>query len=126
MMRTMSACCFTVSLKSSALGMDGLMLPTSDTYPFGIVSHGGPDGNIPELDCCGEAVELWRYPLTLEENTPEPGTLPLLHPQLHHGRPTAALILRRLGHRLHVGMLLQRLPQRFAEDAHATAMDDAH
>src|ERR1700691_279004 len=58
MMRTMSACCFTVSLKSSALGMDGLMLPTSDTYPFGIVSHGGPDGNIPELDCCGEAVGI--------------------------------------------------------------------
>src|SRR5580692_12377703 len=70
--------------------------------------------------------ELWRYPSTFEENTPEPGTLPLLHPQLHHGRPTAALFLRRLGYRLHVRMLLQRLPQRFAEDAHAAAVDHAH
>ena len=69
--------------------------------------------------------ELWRYPLTLEENKPEPGPLPLLHPQLHHGRPTAALILRRLGYRLHVRMLLQGLPQRFAEDAHAAAVDYA-
>jgi hypothetical protein len=27
-----------------------------DTSPFGIVSQWAADGNIPELDCCGEAV----------------------------------------------------------------------
>ena len=45
------------------------------------------------------------------------------YPQLYHRSPAATLILRRLGYRLHVRMLLQRLPQGFAQDAHAAAMD---
>src|ERR1017187_4882281 len=52
-------------------------------------------------------------------------TLPhVLHPQLHHRSPATALILRGLGDRLHVRMLLQRLPQRFAEDAHTAARSE--
>ena len=48
-----------------------------------------------------------------------------LHPQLHHRSAATAFVLWRLGYGLDVGMLLQGLPQRFAEDAHAAAVDYA-
>src|SRR5271157_5410698 len=47
-------------------------------------------------------------------------------PQLDYGRSTSALVDRRFGDRLHMRMLLQILAQGFAEDAHATAVNDAH
>src|SRR5712671_1711228 len=47
MMRTMSACCLTVSLKSSELGMDFLTDAKVVTQlPFGIVSQIAADGKI--------------------------------------------------------------------------------
>jgi hypothetical protein len=33
------------------------MVPTARHFPFGIVSEKAADRNIPEWDCCGEAVE---------------------------------------------------------------------
>src|SRR5260370_37585937 len=47
-------------------------------------------------------------------------------PQLHHRRPPSTLILRGLLDRFHMGMLLQPLPQRLAQNAHAAAMHHAH
>src|SRR5438876_12094493 len=49
-----------------------------------------------------------------------------LQSQLHYRRPRSALVLRRLGDRLNMWMLLQELAQRFAQDAHAAAVDNAH
>src|SRR3981081_1339703 len=49
-----------------------------------------------------------------------------LHPQLHHRRPTATLMLRWLRHRFHVRMLLQILPQSFPQNAHTAAVHHAH
>ena len=66
-MRTISACCFTVSLKSS-VGMDGLTsVAATDTSPFRIVSQSGADRNIPDVDCCGEAVGIRSYRLKAME-----------------------------------------------------------
>src|SRR5438094_888507 len=45
---------------------------------------------------------------------------------LHYRRPRSALVLRRLGDRLNMWMPLQDLAQRFAQDAHAAAMNYAH
>src|SRR5437899_5066939 len=49
-----------------------------------------------------------------------------LQSQLHYRRPRSALVLRRLGDRLNMWMLLQELAQRFAQDAHAAAVNYAH
>ena len=70
-----------------------------------------------------------RDPST-SESRPSDDSPPLcmtnLNPQLHYRCPAAALILRRLGYRLHVRMLLQGLAQGFAQDAHAAAVDYAY
>src|SRR5439155_26044783 len=49
-----------------------------------------------------------------------------LQSQLHYRRSRTAFVLRRFGDRIHVRMLLQELAQRFAQDAHAAAVDNAH
>jgi hypothetical protein len=54
----MSACCLTVSLKSSELGMDFLMDAKVVTQlPFGIVSRIAANGNIAVALICGKTVE---------------------------------------------------------------------
>src|ERR1700674_4665090 len=60
-MRTMSACCLTVSLKS----LESVMVETR--LSAGIVRLRSADLNIPEANCCGEAVEAVLIPLIAEE-----------------------------------------------------------
>src|SRR5579863_3268143 len=62
-MRTMSACCLTVSLKSVASVMGGGCFG-------GIVGQRAAKGNIAGEECCGEAVEYLKYQLAREENPP--------------------------------------------------------
>src|SRR5579872_711574 len=62
----------------------------------------------------------WRFPCLNATKS-----LTKSDPQVHHCGSAATLLLRRLGHRLHVRMLLQGLTQGFAEDAHAAAVDYA-
>ena len=50
-------------------------------------------------------------PIIRSRSTPTPSTK--LHSQLHDCRPTPTFILRRLGYRFHVRMLLQILTQGF-------------
>ena len=49
-----------------------------------------------------------------------------LHFQLRYRRATATFILRRLSHRLHLRMLLQKLAQRFAQNSHAAAVNNSY
>ncbi len=49
-----------------------------------------------------------------------------LNPQLYHRGSTSAFVLCRFRHRFHVWMLLQILPKRFPQNAHAAAVHDAH
>src|SRR5437660_2846829 len=49
-----------------------------------------------------------------------------LQSQLHYRRPRSALVLLRLGDRLHMWVLLQELAQGLAQNAHAAAMNYAH
>src|SRR2546422_2935728 len=117
-MRTMSACCLRLSLKLSEV-MGGAGCSSV------IVRLGGSEGNI------AGAKLLWERCGIREDLVEGRGKLSspaceVLHPQLHHRSPAPTFVLRRLRHRRYVGVFLQILPQRLAQNPHAAAVDDAY
>src|SRR6266404_3832341 len=117
-MRTMSACCLRDSLKLSEV-MGGARCS------YIIVRLWGAEGNIAGAGWLWERCGI-REDLVEGRGKVSSPACEVLHPQLHHRSPTPTLILRRLRHRRYVGVLLQVLAQRLAQDPHAAAVDDAH